>query len=898
MNKLLTFLLLGALLVPTSIDAQLIRNPERLKDIERMLEVQKNLTAKGKTDIWSYLKKDMPSDEKQALRFLYAYMPLSDMADYSPTFMDMNVQYSLKSRAEMPWGKTIPEEVFLHFVLPLRINNENLDSFRKVMYNELKDRVKGLSMKDAALEVNHWCHEKVTYRGTDIRTSAPLSTVKKSFGRCGEESTFTVTALRTVGIPARQVYTPRWAHSDDNHAWVEVWIDGKWYFMGACEPDPELNMGWFAEPATRAMLVHTRAYGHYYGNELAVTIADRFSELNLTSHYAPVKKVFVEVKDQNGHLANNAKIQFGLYNYAEYYPIATQFTNQQGLADLTTGYGDLLVWASLNGKFGYAKLSVSTTDTLHLTLDKTSLNDHVDDYYMVPPKVGKVETNATPAEVANNSKRLMEEDSIRHIYMATFKDASWAAQLANKLNLDEDKVKNAIAKSYGNWDQLQEYLENGNKINSKYVLALLDNISDKDFSDTQAAILLSHLSSAVSSMKSYSPYTDDVFEKYVLSPRLQNEILTAWRPALQDGFGVSFAEKTRKNIAVLTNWIVQNITVDSIANMHSRTPLSPAGVFRLKVADEQSRDLFFVAACRSFGIAARIDQATNEPQYMKDGKWLTVFFSHSVKKQMPKGKLHLVNGDNVLEPQYYLHFTIGKLQDGSYKTLEFDEEKKLSQFPDKIELEEGYYVLVTGNRQSDGSVLSSLTYFKIGADSLTNVKVELVKQPDGLKASAKLDLTKLGMIPSGSDKTVSLADVTKGVQTVLVVIDPDKEPSKHIMNDLAPYKDALGKTNTQFVFVCTPQKAAGLKILETYSLPEKYIAGIDVGDNILSKIMQEYGETMKEKLPLVLYLDPSGNVYYFSAGYRIGAGEQLLRTIVQAEKELPCNTAKQSCVTP
>lgn len=59
----------------------------------------------------------------------------------------------------------------------------------------------------------------------------------------GEESTFLVAALRSVGIPARQVYTPRWAHTDDNHAWVEAWADGKWYFLGACEPEPVLISG-------------------------------------------------------------------------------------------------------------------------------------------------------------------------------------------------------------------------------------------------------------------------------------------------------------------------------------------------------------------------------------------------------------------------------------------------------------------------------------------------------------------------------------------------------------------------------------------------------------------------------------------------------------------------------
>ena len=108
----------------------------------------------------------------------------------------------------------------------MRVNNEHLDTFRTTCYAELRDRVRGLSMYEAVLEVNHWCHEHVTYQPSDSRTSPPLSSMRSAIGRCGEESTYTVAALRAVGIPARQVYTPRWAHTDDNHAWVEAWVDG------------------------------------------------------------------------------------------------------------------------------------------------------------------------------------------------------------------------------------------------------------------------------------------------------------------------------------------------------------------------------------------------------------------------------------------------------------------------------------------------------------------------------------------------------------------------------------------------------------------------------------------------------------------------------------------------
>ncbi|MEI6822823.1 MAG: transglutaminase-like domain-containing protein, partial [Bacteroidota bacterium] len=194
-------------------------------------------------------------------------MPLNDMAEHDGSYFLAQVRASFAARDYFPYGKTIPEDIFRHFVLPYRINNENMDTARLVFYKELKERLKGLSMKQAALEVNHWCHERVAYQGCDSRTSAPLSTIKNALGRCGEESTFTVTAMRAAGIPARQCYTPRWAHCDDNHAWVEVWIDGQWHFLGACEPDANLDLGWFAGPSKRAMMVNTTVYGYYKGKE-------------------------------------------------------------------------------------------------------------------------------------------------------------------------------------------------------------------------------------------------------------------------------------------------------------------------------------------------------------------------------------------------------------------------------------------------------------------------------------------------------------------------------------------------------------------------------------------------------------------------------------------------------
>ena len=146
-------------------------------------------------ELFAVFNEKLTIPEQEALMFLYAYMPTGDVTDYTGDYYLENVRLSDQARQEMPWGKEIPDDVFRHFVLPIRVNNENLDDSRRVFYNELKDRVKNLSLHDAVLEVNHWCHEKVIYTPSDARTSSPLASVKTAYGRCGEESTFTVAAL-------------------------------------------------------------------------------------------------------------------------------------------------------------------------------------------------------------------------------------------------------------------------------------------------------------------------------------------------------------------------------------------------------------------------------------------------------------------------------------------------------------------------------------------------------------------------------------------------------------------------------------------------------------------------------------------------------------------------------
>ncbi|MGE5457322.1 MAG: transglutaminase-like domain-containing protein, partial [Methanococcaceae archaeon] len=509
--------------------------------VEQRFELKKQLAGSRSEALFGVFNSGISTQEAEALKFLYAYMPLSDLADYDGSFYLKLVQSSFKARETFSWGRQVPEDIFRHFVLPYRVNNENLDSARWVFYGELKERLKGMSMKQAALEVNHWCHEKVIYQPTDGRTSAPLSTVKTSYGRCGEESTFLVTALRAAAIPARQVYTPRWAHCDDNHAWVEVWIDGKWNYMGACEPEADLNIAWFTAPAKRAMLVHTKVFGDYAGSEEVVRKTEDFTEINVTSNYADVKKIFVRVVDQSGKPAVKASVDFGLYNYAEFYPIASKLTDTHGTTFLTTGFGDLLVSASQNGMSGFKKISVGQTDTLEVKLESHRDTTYTVDMDFYPP----VEKTIPPADEQMqkaNSVRLHQEDSIRTIYRATFIDSAKSALLAEQSGLDKKQLVQLMKAGMGNWMELKAFVERNRT--SAHIFPLLNAVSAKDLRDTRAEILEDHLRNTLNSCKPGDYENPELFYSSVLNPRVRNENLTAYRKLLHDKFS-SFASADR-----------------------------------------------------------------------------------------------------------------------------------------------------------------------------------------------------------------------------------------------------------------------------------------------------------------------------------------------------------------
>ena len=826
---------------------------------------------------------DVAQQEKEALEFLYAYMPLGDIVNMEPSYYLDHYRMMRKALKEMPWGKSVPEREMRHFVLPVRVNNENLDSARYVFYEELAPRIKSMSMKDAVLEVNHWCHEKAVYMPSDRRTSSPLATVKTAYGRCGEESTLLVAALRSVGIPARQVYTPRWAHTDSNHAWVEAWVDGDWYFLGACEPEPVLNLGWFNAPASRGMLMHTNVFGRYNGPEEIVRETALYTEINVIEHYAPESAaVRITVVDEDGQPVEGAKVTFKIYNYSEFNSVAYKLTDAEGKTSLTAGLGDMMIHVSKDGLFGFRKVTYGKDQevTIALEYEKGSDIPHIE-MEVVPPVENAQLPDVTDEQRAENTRRMEYEDSLRNAYVATFFTAQTGLEYAKKFEKkyfpDQDqRIADILVASRGNHKEITDFLHEADARDLlSHAYQLLESLAQKDLRDTPKSVLDDHL------------YFGEVGERslhHVVCPRVDTELLRPYREYFKTNIPQELAEMVTGNTADFVKWCKDNLQMhDDISLRYVQ--LDPKRVWETRLADKGSREIFFVAVCRSFCVDAWMDPVTRVVKYfdMDTFEEYDVDFDAEEQIVAPKGKLQLTYDEIPLldDPKYKTHFTISKYIDGEFQLLNYDG-SWAELFRQPREMDCGYYMLVSGSRMSGGNVFADVEFFTIEEGKTTVEELVMRDIADQIRVIGSFDseMKYTSVTPGDADATAvkSVLETTGRGYFAVALVDYGTEPTNHAFMDMSAVKEELEAWGRPILVVFATEDDYRKFRAQDFNLPSTVHFGIDIDGKMRDMIATEMKLAKGGRLPLIVMADTFNRVVFFSQGYSIGLGESLVKT--------------------
>nr|WP_317364890.1 transglutaminase domain-containing protein [uncultured Blautia sp.] len=799
--------------------------------------------------------KEQEPETALALKYLYMTMPCSDMGNYSfEIFLDY-AKNSVRIWHESEGVKLLPEDIYLNYVLYHRVNEEEIAPCRTLFAEEIskfmeengnETLLSGFNRKKTAIEVNYWCAQEATYHCTDDRTLSALTVYRRGNGRCGEESVFTVNAMRSIGIPSRQVYAPKWSHCDDNHAWVEIWNDGEWYFLGACEPLPILNKGWFTNASSRAMMVHSRWFDQAESGEEKIGTDGMVTMLNELSRYAAVTEFSVKVEDEEGRPVSGAEVSFQVLNYAEFSPVAEGVTGEDGTCSFTTGLGSLAVQISRDGQCECVFADTREQKQIRVIFGKNAGQKDVwEAVDMIAPVDTPVNTDMPTAEQTAEGNIRLEKAAARR----TAKTEAW-------VNPECEKFLQGCFTEENTEDEEEGLLRE----------ELLNVLTEKDRTDCRAEVLEEHLRFAM-------PYEEElehsVFVNYVLNPRIDDEVLMKYREVIENTFSEEEKLCFRENPASI--WTEVDKRINSIPERERASVITtPAGCLKTKVGSILSKKILFVAIARTLGIPARLNPEDRSMEYRKDGRFIPV---------LPEAEknCHIVlkAGDGT-QWKYFQNWSMAKLENGTYTSLRLG---GLLWKDDLLEadLEAGTYRITTSNRLPNGNMFAYVYYFSVDAGDKKEISM-ILRQADLEDMLENIELPEFQLRKDeDGNEVVQASELTAEGKHILMFLEESREPTEHILNEMMEQPEEFRKICSRILFVVQSQTA--LKD-PTISKALSMFPEIQVYYDYFADHIELLGRRMyvdHEKLPLIIVTSEKLNGIYATSGYNVGTGDMLLR---------------------
>jgi len=812
-------------------------------------------------------------DVMEALKYLYAYMPLSDIGDYKiETFLDF-ARHGAFLFNEGEFKGAANEEMFAEYVLGARINNEDIVENRKIFYDRVKSLIKGKTMKEAVIDINYWCSSKVTYRSTDGRTANPLTVYNNTYGRCGEESTFGVSVFRSVGIPARQVYVPLWSHCDDNHAWVEVWCDGKWYFLGACEPEDELNQGWFLNASKRAMMVHARCYNPELEKDVNEGVGIPVA-VNALSTYAPTREIFVKVMNEAGEPFSGTKVYFKVINYSMPGEIAVTCTDEEGVTRLKTGRGSLLISAYEDGNYGEVLVDTAEDIQITLVLSPDGYKKTEGSFIMRAPSLVNSAKTENKAKSEASDTRKKEEAEKRAYKEASLFDREAAERTIKRFKgKDEEILSFALLKSCENQRELQKFISEKREIPDKWKVGLIDSLPQKDYQDTEAETLFNHC--LYTDEKLFDKYPREIFYKYILCPRVDFEMIRPYRKFLSERFEGAKVSNIDE-IRALFNEVDEKLKEKSEYE-YSSLISSAYGAFSIGYASEKSKRVIFIQLLRSLGVPSRLNPNDRRMEVYLDDDFIAI----EEEKESPKGSLELEFEAGV-NWSYYDNFSILVYSEGEFKPLYLDMED-IKKDGGVLKLNAGTYRLITSNRLPNGNIFAKSVLAEVKEGESTKLSVAFYEAGINDMLS-DYPIRNIEFETEKKEKT-SIGELTKDKNGIFIWLSAKAEPTEHILNELHDKKELFNKLKTKLHLVVKSKDE-----LEDANI--KRIAGeLSNRDILFESFDTEAGKLARELYlepglyPLICVVDKEGRGVYGTAGYNVGTADMLLKICGYLEEE-------------
>ncbi len=179
-----------------------------------------------------------PKEVADSIRHTYGPFYLDSLQRYrdietiDSAYLCNNIEWSFKVWQEQPWGKHVSFADFCEYLLPYRIGDETLTSWRESLYekyNPLLDslRASGVLDKEDPIVAACCLLDSIRKGESVFTTTTPASlprvgpeVAQQKAGSCRELTDYVIYVCRALGIPCAIDFMPIRGDENDSHQWV------------------------------------------------------------------------------------------------------------------------------------------------------------------------------------------------------------------------------------------------------------------------------------------------------------------------------------------------------------------------------------------------------------------------------------------------------------------------------------------------------------------------------------------------------------------------------------------------------------------------------------------------------------------------------------------------------
>ena len=560
------------------------------------------------------------------VEFLLSSMPNADLVNLKADDFISYLEALDKNLKRVPWRDRINDNLFYYYILPHRVSQEPLENFTSLYADTLFSLIKNTkNMREAALRINSWAFTQMEYKPTSRWDQGAVTTINRGFGRCEEMAILTIKALRTVCIPARMVYTPWWPFTNSNHAWVEVWADGRWYALGGAEL-ADLDNAWFSVPSKRAAIIKSIVYGRMKDGAEPIYKRDKdFTVINSTPNYTEITELFVGVR-KNNQPVESTSVSINVYNYSSLRPVGLKKTDKDGFVKFIVGKTDLFVYGFKDSLWGYKvwRSSEKLQDTVIVNISKREFPDT--SFWLYTRRIKKMKSKNSTYKPNRDSLKLLQH---QHFCTINIVDSTLIETLTEK---DKKLVRifyNAKAKGKS-FIKFYRKLSNNEK---EIFIDYFNSLPPKDIVSSDTTGLLKELKAVDISRKLIKEgIPDSVVKENLLSDRILFEHFAYWRYFIQQRY-LSLKKRNIRETVDTVFLEVKNNIGENKEKGYFGPEKNPEDVCRTKTGTKVERYILIVGILRSIGIPAKIKWDYNGFLY-----WNSGWKEKSFDKKTEKGK--------------------------------------------------------------------------------------------------------------------------------------------------------------------------------------------------------------------------------------------------------------------